>query len=921
MKKILSILILAFAFESSIMAQAIHIFQAGNDKADIYTNSEVDSIRIKPIESAPESYEYRIYTQEGLFCYPADKVDGIKFNMPYIKLKSNNIDIPAEYGVAAVNFSARGQGGIIPIIKFEDGSEQQASYGMSEIGIGNGETIAEGHIDLYISGEEGEKKSEKLVVCYGEVADETILNYTGIPLLDSADRNFIVSSEDDQIIIKPKMPGVIIYSEDNEWGSWYQNSDGNWVLDIKKNESDAPRYLNFRANSEDFMTFNNQVGQVRKFKHSAEEHMSALRDFYNSTSLPELETNWFTDKPLWEWDYVNHNIWWTHNWHIRDHVVTLFTGGGQYTGITGTLPPSFEVFLDDVADYMGGELDLTQCALYGKIPDNIKNNPNWQRWGWNIIQQSRYFGGGFDMDNMNLHIDDAPVTDFVNNETSSTYQILAKNKITWIFNAGAVDMIDGISDERVNKYLDYKDKGLGVVVTVGGYWDVTYDNYIDYVKEQYEVNGLPMEIMWTKGFDKGDIGSYGSMSLVDDKGNLLWYSEFDYSLPESFWIDQVDEVCRKYLGEPVEHDLYVSNLYESQDYSNDGVVLTLQKATMGLGIDLVFTGDAFIDTDLEEGGVFEAEMYSAMENFFDVEPYRTLRDRFNVYAVKAVSKNDYRGSNHAFDYDDQKVMEYVSKVPGVDMDNVTVCVINFDPNFQMFMSGYTNMFESGASIAYIQQGNASSIIAHEAGGHGFAKLLDEYIFGGYDDNKVPEDDLESFHEYIKTYYHDRGWGMNVSYSDKPEDTPWYEFLTDERYSGEIGIYEGAWMWPHDLWRPSENSLMNTDYTMFNAPSRRAIYERVMKLSEGNDWTYDHEEFVAFDQQIMRRAHNASHTKKDLFNKDNTSPVLLLRSPRINSQEYRDGIERFCTSKVKKENDLKPVSKVIKRDRTAIYVLP
>ena len=33
---------------------------------------------------------------------------------------------------------------------------------------------------------------------------------------------------------------------------------------------------------------------------------------------------------------------------------------------------------------------------------------------------------------------------------------------------------------------------------------------------------------------------------------------------------------------------------------------------------------------------------------------------------------------------------------------------------------------------------------------------------------------------------------------------------------------------------------------FNAPSREAIYKRVMKLSEGDSWTYDYDKFVEFD---------------------------------------------------------------------------
>ncbi len=43
---------------------------------------------------------------------------------------------------------------------------------------------------------------------------------------------------------------------------------------------------------------------------------------------------------------------------------------------------------------------------------------------------------------------------------------------------------------------------------------------------------------------------------------------------------------------------------------------------------------------------------------------------------------------------------------------------------------------------------------------------------------------------------------------------------------------------------------------YNAPSREAIYKRIMKLSESDSWEYDYETFVAYD--AVNRS-NASQT--------------------------------------------------------------
>lgn len=819
-------------------SQAIHVFHDGKTVPDVMANVTIDSIYVSPYAADSARFQHVFVTDKGIRVY--DAVDSIKFNMPYFTLLRHNYTVPSDYGKMVVAYYYS-DGKYEPYVS----SGNMDSY--SGFGVGDGEDSYYA-ADYYV--EQKEAFCDTVYMKCGELKDSFIVNYTGLPFASNRYHEICFPPEGIEYTIEPNHEGSVL-KPDAQFLDWYYDDNGNIVIRLHENETTDTRRVYTCPGLDGFEIHNvyfEQLGNV--FKHTPEEHMAALREFCDSTDFVNWgkNTNWWSDKPLWEWGYsLNNHTWSNYYWHINDRVVNLYFGGGQYTGVKGTLPASFEVFLDDVV----GELDLTQCALYGKIPYNIRHNENWSKYGWNIIQQSVYKGGGFDMEDINLRIDSVAVEDFVNETVSNTYDILKKNKVTWVFNAGAVDMIDGISDERVNKYLDYCNKGLGLVVTVGGFWDVPYDRYRSYVLNQRSLNGLPESILWTKGFDKADIGSYGSMSLLDSVGNLLWYREYVYNWDESYYMNQVDSVLRSRLGEPEEHKTYISRQYESIDYSHDGEVLVLQEATVGKGIDLVFMGDMYVDTMLVEGGVYEKDMMEAMEYFFDVEPYRALRERFNVYAVKVVSPNGYEGKQHKFNFDNNLVFEYAAKVPGVDMDNVAITVINHNPNFSFFVSGETAMWESGASIAWIEQGGPSNIICHETGGHGFAKLLDEYIYGGYEDNHTQEGANESFREWIKSTYHDKGWGMNISASDEIDDIPWKRFLEDERYKDEVGVYMGAWMWPEELWRPSENSVMNNDYSWFNAPSREAIYKRVMKLSEGDGWVYDYEKFVEFDTSLLK----------------------------------------------------------------------
>ena len=73
-------------------------------------------------------------------------------------------------------------------------------------------------------------------------------------------------------------------------------------------------------------------------------------------------------------------------------------------------------------------------------------------------------------------------------------------------------------------------------------------------------------------------------------------------------------------------------------------------------------------------------------------------------------------------------------------------------------------------------------------------------------------------------------------------------MNDNRYANDgLGLHEGAYLYGHGAYRPTENSMMRYNDSPFNAPSREQIYKRIMQLSEGEEWKYDYEEFVKYDE--------------------------------------------------------------------------
>lgn len=659
---------------------------------------------------------------------------------------------------------------------------------------------------------------------------------------------------------------VVMYDPTDEWSTSpsgnplpdYMNRltdeirDGNRIirLQIEPNTSDEERYYVLCVKVGDASADRFRFLQPWKGAPSFDEQVEALKEFYISNNGNEWQNNknWMSDKPVNEWYGVNN-----HNYGdtiVGNYILTLNLNDNS---IHGKIPKCLSKLLPYSKKY--GEINLRMNFLHGKIPNSVKEHPRWNDVGWNIISQYERKPNKtlFDYDDFGLTTSDSAVINIVNDEKLMVHETLKQNKITLVYNAGLVraDWFSGISDGLVNLYLDYCNKGFGLVARVGDYNDYSYDYCKEYINDRIE-QGMPTGIKWaTPSFGDHDANWVNSLALYDSDGNLVQFYGVvsDEEVVPTWYVEQIDSVLRARLGAPDNHELYVSKDYVSTDYSRDGEVVVLQKATVGKGVNLVFLGDAFIDKHMGKDGEYESRMREAMEQFFSEEPYTSLRNRFNVYTVKAISKKiaNHDGSSgdagHAINQSTQKAFEYASKAVGEDAEYIMVNVIYNEG--AALDRDYTEMFmEDGSYVSYIFGGAGSGrLINHEGGGHGVAFLADEYVEGGNEEAGFDEGGKRILDEWWTSY----GYGANVDYHSNPSEVKWAHFINDARYADEkIGVYEGAHLAGKGCYRPTENSMMRYNDSGFNAPSREAIYKRVMKLSEGDSWTYDFEKFVEFD---------------------------------------------------------------------------
>ena len=300
--------------------------------------------------------------------------------------------------------------------------------------------------------------------------------------------------------------------------------------------------------------------------------------------------------------------------------------------------------------------------------------------------------------------------------------------------------------------------------------------------------------------------------------------------------------------------------YVSSDYSADGKVELLNKATEGKGIPIVMMGDGFIDQEIADS-TYARVMQQAMENLFSEEPIRSLRDYFNVYQVTAVSpRNRFDGiSSTAFgtvpdrqtmgiDVNSQAVMKYVKKVEGIDSINtLAVVILNTNINRGITYMMGSNKQDYNYAIALcpvidsLKSESFRQVLTHEAVGHGFAKLADEYVRST--EGSATDDDIKRLKELHEKW----AWFMNVDSEKDSTKVIWTQFIYDPEFANEqISTYEGGYTFYKGMYRPTPESMMRSNNAPFNAPSRQAIYNKVMQLGLGKSPSY--EEFVAFDQQ-------------------------------------------------------------------------
>lgn len=355
----------------------------------------------------------------------------------------------------------------------------------------------------------------------------------------------------------------------------------------------------------------------------------------------------------------------------------------------------------------------------------------------------------------------------------------------------------------------------------------------------------------TRADDGSDYESAVSLVITPNHSSHVRSGRFYFALDEKARLSSVEMTATQLS----------SAVGQSADtVSASGKVSVLQTHTEGRGVPIVLMGDGFIDTEVADG-TYRNAMEQAREALFSLEPMKSLRSYFDVYEVTAVSlHNSFSdltstafsakfGAGTLITGDDDKAMQYAAKAVSNISDALIVIVLN-DPRYAgtcvLYSGNKKTDIPTGCSIAYVPMTDPllndgvsfADILQHEAVGHGFAKLADEYSERG----NITQEAIAEI-QHFQSY----GFARNVALSSDVTRSYWADFAADPAYAAErLSCYEGAYTYLKGAYRPTQNSMMNENALYFNAPSRAMIYKRCMNIAYGSTWSYDYAAFVAFD---------------------------------------------------------------------------
>lgn len=241
-------------------------------------------------------------------------------------------------------------------------------------------------------------------------------------------------------------------------------------------------------------------------------------------------------------------------------------------------------------------------------------------------------------------------------------------------------------------------------------------------------------------------------------------------------------------------------------------------------IDVAILAEGYTEQEMD---LFYQDAQSTCESLFSHEPFRSMKDKFNIIAVASPStdsgvsvprNNQWKQTAVHSHFDTFYSERYLTTSRVKSIHNALAGI----PYEHIIILANTDVYGGGGiynsyTLTTAHHPMFKPVVVHEFG-HSFAGLADEYF---YEDDTMTDTyplDIEPWEQNISTRVDFASKWENMLTEGTPIPTP-----TAERKKYPIGVYEGAGYSAKGIYRPAYDCRMKTNgYPEFCPVCQRAI---------------------------------------------------------------------------------------------------
>lgn len=399
----------------------------------------------------------------------------------------------------------------------------------------------------------------------------------------------------------------------------------------------------------------------------------------------------------------------------------------------------------------------------------------------------------------------------------------------------------------------FKDKSLRIDYTLAGNHDETHAYLIQFKEEPYWGGSL------TNLVDTFNYGDYRVLVHDEESGELIYSRGFSNLFVE--WQDtpEAKERDRSFYESliipfpklPVLVDIqeraYDNSFKSVYAFRVDPKDIQIKKDKQlkyetekihyagdhHKKLDIVIIPDGYTENEAKK---FINDCHRFVDFFFEVEPFKSHKDKVNFHAVKAWSEEsgtDIPGDNvwkntilnsRFYTFGSER---YLTTQDINTLRNLAA----YAPYDQIYILVNTAKYGGGGIYNYYNLCSADHeasdrVFTHEFG-HAFAALADEYEYGFDEASEIYNTEIEPWQVNITNLTNFAGKWENIVDEDTPVPTP-----NTRKYRDKVGAFEGAGYVKKGIYRPTYDCKMRSNNTEEFCPiCYKAVLDLLLFYSE------------------------------------------------------------------------------------------